>query len=503
MQSLQRLLLYLLLVLGTVRMALFFAYAAYMLPRELESHNLEAKMVLLAYRAEHSLSFYPAWRDFPYVSNWFGPVQPLLVGLAGKAGGSDIPGLFRIGRAVSFGSALLTTLLLAGAIGRACGRGAGLAVGVLSLGSGPMYGFTVMVRPDLLAELLGTSGFLASGGRTRGARAMGLVLLVLAVLTKQTAAIFLLAAALASTLEGDARRGLRLLLGSCALLLVVVIAVSLLAEPHFAASLVGERIMPWSYAGWRRLFGRMLAGCPDLFVLPAIGLVLWLGTGTRPRAVRPATLTLWLLVGALGLSGKAGADMNYYLSLRVVAALAVGALWHAVHGPAPKAERGPAQRARSAGLAALLIVANLTLVPSVLLADGYAALAAREAASRASPEGRQVLRSYQDAFALARNPRVHLLTDTGVIDLYQGERAVFGDPWLFRTLVETGRLQPGTLAEQIESQYYDIIITSHDLESPRYLEEDFRFPRTLVPLIRSRYALRRTTPGLFAYGRRR
>jgi hypothetical protein len=194
--------------------------------------------------------------------------------------------------------------------------------------------------------------------------------------------------------------------------------------------------------------------------------------------------------------------MNYYLSLRVVAALAVGALWHAVHGPAPRAERGPAQRARSAGLAALLIMANLTLVPSVLLADGYAALAAREAASRASREGRQVLRSYQEAFALARNPRVRLLTDTGVIDLYQGERAVFGDPWLFRTLVETGRLQPSTLAAQIESQYYDIIITSHDLGSPRYLEEDFRFPRSFVPLIRSRYALRRTSPGLFAYGRR-
>jgi hypothetical protein len=362
-----------------------------------------------------------------------------------------------------------------------------------------MFGFTIMVRPDSLAELLGTSGFLAGGGRTRKARTAGLLLLVLAVLTKQTAAIFLLAAALARTLEGDGKGGLRLLLGSCALLLSVVIAVTLLGEPHFAASLVGERIMPWSYAGWRGLLARMVAGCPDLFVLHAIGLILWLDAGTRPRAVRPAALTLVILAGSLGLSGKLGADMNYYLSLRVAAALAVGTLWHAVHAPAGN---GRAPRARSAAPVACLAIANLALVPSVLLADGYVALATREAAGWSSPKGRRVLRSYQEAFALARDPRVHLLSDTGIIDLYQGERAAFGDPWLFRTLVETGRLQPRTLEQRIESQYYDVIITNHDLESPRYLREDFRFPEDIVRRIRSRYSLRSAPPGLFAYGRR-
>jgi hypothetical protein len=502
MYRLERLLLYLLVVLGTVRMALFFDYAAAMLPRQMESHNLEAKMVLLAYRAEHGLGLYPAWWDYPHLSNWFGPVAPVLVGRVGRAVESNIPGLFQIGRAVSFGSALLTTLLLAVALGRRFGRGAGLAGGVLSLGSGPMYGFTVMVRPDSLAELLGTSGFLASSGRTSGARIAGLLLLVLAVLTKQTAAIFLLAAALAATLEGERKRGLLLLLGSCALLLVVVSAVTLLGEPHFAASLVGERIMPWSYTAWRELLGRMLAGCPDLFILPAIGLFLWLRGGTQPRAVRPAVLTGLLLVGSLGLSAKTGADMNYYLSLRVAAALAAGALWHAVERPAPEAEGGGPKAPRSAGPLALLIVANLALIPSILLAAGYVVLATHEVASRSSPEGRQVLRSYQEAFALARDPRVHLLSDTGIIDLYQGERALFGDPWLFRTLVESGRLQPRIIEDRIESQYYDIIITSHDLESPGYLREDFRLPKGLVERIQARYVLKSAPRGLFAYGRR-
>jgi hypothetical protein len=491
MHLVNRLLLYLLLALGTARMVLYLDYAATMLPRPLESHNLEAKMVLLAYRAQHGLRLYPDWQVYPHVSNWFGPVASLAVGLAGRGAGSSIRGLFLIGRALSFGAGLLTALVLAVAIGRRHGRGAGLAAGVLSVGSGPMFGFTVMVRPDALAELLGTSGFFLVGGARRAARAAGLLLLVLAVLTKQPAGVFLLAAAIAVAATGDWQRGLRLLGIACAVLAAVVVAVNVLAEPHFASSLVGERIMPWSYAGWRRLLERMTAGCPELFVLPAIGLVFWLGDRAQPGAVASAVLVLLLLAASLGLSGKLGADMNYYLSLRVALALAAGTLWRAVHA-----------RARPLALAAALVVANVASIPSILLASGYVVLARHEAQVQKTPEGRAVLQAYREAFALAQNPRVRLLTDAGIIDVYQGERAAFGDPWLFRTLVELGLLQPRMIEEQIESQYYDLIVTTHDLESPRYLQEDFRLPAGLVARVRARYT-RTTAPlGLFAYGRR-
>ena len=50
MNLLSRLLLYLLLALGVARTILYFVYAADMLPLPLESHNLEAKQVLLAFR---------------------------------------------------------------------------------------------------------------------------------------------------------------------------------------------------------------------------------------------------------------------------------------------------------------------------------------------------------------------------------------------------------------------------------------------------------------------
>ncbi len=344
MNLLSRLLLYLLLALGAARMVLYFIYAADMLPLPLESHNLEAKMVLLAYRAEHGLSLYPAWWDGPYVSNWFGPVNSVLVGLAGRLLGAGIRELFLIGRTVSFASSLLTTLVVAVAISRRYGQAAGLAGGVLSLGSGPMFGFTVMVRPDALAELLGVTGFLLSGGRSRGTRGAGVALLVSAILTKQTAAVFLVAAALATALAGEKRRSLGILAAAAAGLVGVVVAVTLLGEPLFARSLVGERVMPWSFPTWRMVSRRIVVSSPDLLLLPAIGVWLWLRDRSRPREVRPAALVLVLLASSLVLSAKLGADMNYYLSLRVAAALAVGALWHAVHSSAAR----PDARRRSA-----------------------------------------------------------------------------------------------------------------------------------------------------------
>ena len=58
---------------------------------------------------------------------------------------------------------------------------------------------------------------------------------------------------------------------------------------------------------------------------------------------------------------------------------------------------------------------------------------------------------------------IRLLTDSGLIDLYQGERAAFGDPWLFRFLVDLGRLRPVTILRRIDAQEYDLIVTESDL----------------------------------------
>jgi hypothetical protein len=334
-----------------------------------------------------------------------------------------------------------------------------------------------------------------SSGQSRGARGAGVALLVLAILTKQTAVVFLLAAALATALAGEKRRGLGFLAAAAALLIVVVVVVTALREPYFAASLVGERVMPWSYTTWLTAIGRIVVGCPELLVIPAIGLWLWLGDRSRHRAVRPATLVLVLLASSLVLSAKLGADINYYLSLRVAEGLAMGALWHAVHSTAGD----PHPRVRSALLAAMTLVATTLTVPSVMMAHMYFDLANGESVFYETPNGRSLLRAYREAIALAQNPRVHLLTDVGLLDLHQGERALFGDPWLFRTLVETGRLQPTTMAQRIDSQYYDVFITTHDLNSPRYVNHDFRLPKGLFERVQANYVFRQSPPGLQFY----
>jgi hypothetical protein len=491
MERALRLLLVLLVALGAVRMAGYLAYAAATLPSPLETFHLEAKMVLLAYRAGAGESLYPAWRDGPHVANFFGPVYFALVGLLGAADGADIPGLFRIGRAVTFASGLLTALVLGGVIGRRFGWRAGAAGAVLSLGSAPMLGFSVMVRPDLMAELLGLGGFFLSGHRTRAGRLAGGALLVLAILTKQTAAVFLLAAALASAAEGHRRRAWGLLAGVSAALVVLVGAITALVEPNFAASLMGESRSPWSFRAWLATLDRLATWSPDLLLFAALGLWLWTGGIAGPRDARLAVLTAVLLAGGLGLSGKRGADLNYYLSLRAVEALAVGTLWHAASAPGG--------RRRSLALAGSIALAIVAVGQGTILAIKQALVAREQAAFLRGPAGRSVLRTHRRVFDLAQNPDVHLLTDSGLIDLYQKERAAFGDPWLFHLLAETGQVRTDAMRRRVESGYYDLIITTGDLRTPRYDTYEFGLPASLAEAARARYVLVGTEASLFFY----
>src|SRR5262249_44793413 len=150
------------------------------------------------------------------VANFFGPVYFALVGLLGRAAGADISSLFTIGRAVSFVSGLLTAAVLGAVLWRRYGRGAALVGALLSMGAAPMFGFSVMVRPDMMSETLGLGGFFLSGHRSRAGIVGSMLLLALAVLTKQTTVVFLAAAVLALIVDREWRRGLVLLAGSAA-----------------------------------------------------------------------------------------------------------------------------------------------------------------------------------------------------------------------------------------------------------------------------------------------
>ena len=489
MSRILRLALGLLLLLVGLRAVAYLAYAAYRLPcPRPETWHCEEKMVHLAWRVQEGRAFYPEWRDYPHVSNFFGPVYFLAVGLMGRAARADIPGLFRIGRVLSFAAGLLTSLIVGVSLRRRFGVAAGVIGGVASLGAAPMFGFSVMVRPDLMAETLGVAGFLLAVGGSARSRVVGGVLLVLAVLTKQTAAVFLLAASATWLFRGRWRTAAGLLAGAMAALAIVIGSVTAGPEPEFAASLLGEAMNPKDLPNWSQVVANLGRTAPDLLAFAAIGPWLWLRS--RPREVAPATLAAALVASALAATMKQGADVHYFLSLRVVEGLAVGTLWKAA---LDRLDRPPPWLVASALLGAA------ALVPGVLEA-GHRALIARDlAASLATWRGREITRTQAEVIRLARNPAVRMLTDLGLFDLYKGDRAEFVDPYLFRMLVESGRIRPARMRDALERESYDLLVISDFLDDPRYDSYLFGLPRGLVAAARRHYVFWGGSGGLFFY----
>ena len=402
-----------LLLAGALRAVFYFGYAAGMLPFPLESHQLEGKMVLMAYRAQAGLSLYPEWREYPHVANFFAPIDFLLVGGIGRLAGADLRGLFLIGRAVSFVSGLLVAVVLGAWAGRRYGRGAGVVAAILSVGGRPMDGFSVTTRPDMPAELLGVVGFLLTGARAGGWKVAGIVVLVLAAFTKQTAVLYLLAAALALAWEGHRRWSVGVLGGGLGAIALVVAGVTLAVEPNFARGLLGEAATPWDLAAWLGLMKRLAVGSPDVLLLPAIGFVAW--TVGRDRSPRLAALAVVPMAVALVSSMKRGADVNYFLGLRAAEAMAAAALWASARGTGPSR--------RSPVLAVALAAASIVAVATPLgrwsrrtSAWGRSRTVLDGDLPEIGPRGRRTLNVVSaDGGRVARpTPRAGILTDLRV-----------------------------------------------------------------------------------------
>ncbi|MHC5541806.1 hypothetical protein ACYOEI_26610, partial [Singulisphaera rosea] len=280
--------------------------------------------------------------------------------------------------------------------------------------------------------------------------------------------------------------------GCSAGLAAVVAAVTIVAEPNFARDLLGESKSPSDFANWVSTIERVLLFSTDLIVFPVIGLILW--TSRRPRDVRSSTLAVVILAASLLGSSKRGADLNYYLSLRVVEAWAVGTLWNAASTVTTQRGRVFTTLAATLGLLALPF--------GTLLTAQQAFASWKTSEDLRGPLGHQLLRTYQQVYRMAEDPKARLLTDSGLFDLHQKERAAFGDPWLFRMLVETGRLEPTRMKRAIEAQEYDWIVTTSDLNAKEYESYGFGLPMALVEPARAHYAFVRSDVGLFFYSRR-
>ena len=153
---------------------------------------------------------------------------------------------------------------------------------------------------------------------------------------------------------------------------------------------------------------------PDVLYFAGLGLGLWGAGLTGRREVQPAVLAAVLLVTCCGTSAKVGSDLNYYLGLRAVEALAVGALWHAW--------RIAPTRLRSASLGLAASLGCLLTLPGGYCALMNAQIADGKARFFAGPRGRQVLGFYEDIGRVAANPQSRFLTDSSYLDMHQEAR---------------------------------------------------------------------------------
>jgi hypothetical protein len=477
------------IAVAAVRAAAYLLYVRRLLFFPLETHVLEATMVHHAWRVLSGSPLYPAWEDYPHVSNFFTPVYFWIVGGLGRAAGAGIPDLFAIGRLVSVLSTLLAGGCLAWYLRLRHGRRAALLGALLSVGAAPLYSFSIMTRPDVTADSVGLAGLLMTMAGGRRSRLVGSALLVIAILTKQTAAMYLLAGIVLCLGERRYTRALLLAGSSAAGLALATIILTRLSAPLFLRSVLQERYSPLSANDWMATTARLAIWSPELLILSVAGIVMWL----RQKEYGVALAVTTLFVGSLLTAFKLGSDLNYFLPLRATSVIAAGSLYAAARDVLPQ---------RRSWAVAAAAGAVLVLIPSTLTAVAAAGEARALSSFIKGPSGARMLETYALLIQLVQTQDVRVLTDSGTLALYQKERAPFVDPWLFQLLVRTHRIEPRQMEQWLESRSYDYLILTADLYSSTYDDNAFGLPLPLVRKARGRYTQVAYAAGLFIYQRR-
>ena len=206
-----------------------------------------------------------------------------------------------------------------------------------------------------------------------------------------------------------------------------------------------------------------------------------------------AVLAVLLLASSVVTAAKRGSAENYFLGLRSVAALAVGALWHNMSTSASRPR-----------VWEIVTVAAVTggMAFSIQNAAYFWRNARQVASVRATGPGKAAVQFYQRLFREAEDPRTRFLTDVGIIDIRQGERTVFADSYKLKLMGENGQFDTKVIQENIDHEFYDAIVCRSDLFSPSYETYDFGLPMILAERARRHYRLSVAKHGLYIYHRR-
>ncbi|MEA2661617.1 MAG: hypothetical protein QOH08_1189, partial [Chloroflexota bacterium] len=258
---------------------------------------------------------------------------------------------FVTGRIVSIGATLATAGLIAWRA-RAGGRRFAAALGLGWLAFAPVAIWGPAVKPDLVALALTVGAVVVLERRRPGLAA---ALLVLAVLTKPTAAVPLLA-----LLVWIAWRD-RALLRSFARGGAIAIAVAALALLPFGYEGLFRHVITWNALPWSAQSAALLAFLAVVIYAAAVGVGLTARAFSGPIAAYAVGAVVVVVLG-----GREGATINYLLDLGAALSLALASA-------APRLVRAP--------LYPIVAIANLVL--AALLIDPLGVVPGRAATTGA------------------------------------------------------------------------------------------------------------------------
>ena len=473
-------------LLVLARAAGYLVYVYEQLPTPREVGDLESKFVHLAWRVQAGVRLYPPWRDYPHVTNFFSPGYFLVVGRIGSLAGAELQGLFLIGRAVTVACALATAVVLWWVVRRCDGPVAGVLGAIASLAPPPMMARHSWSGPTPWPNCWVCSDFFwpwpqfkiascrcrhpgrgdlhqADRGRLpdRGLARRGCF--------------------------GRARAGGDHVGGGVAAVGVVVAVVNVF-EPMFVSSLLGEGKTRWDFGEWASQ-------------------LLELGTSARPvhrthartmdLALRPAPTAHpgHLVAGCLRIGPDHGCQ----------AGLGTQLLYEPPHRGGDGDRRDLRERPGSPGPVSGQAHRDadwsraVSLVPGTILSVRNAWLSRLDARFYSTTEGQRFLVAQREYFRLAEDSSVRLLTDSGLLQLYQKAGAPFVDPFQFRHMVNSGQIHPELIRKQLQNEFYDLVITTSDLNRSAYETSTSSFPEVLAQSARVHYVAARRELGLFIY----
>jgi hypothetical protein len=274
-------------------------------------------------------------------------------------------------------------------------------------------------------------------------------------------------------------------------LLATVLAVQYFVEPNFAACLLGESRTSADFASWSQTIRSVSLADPEFLVLSAAAFWIWCRCPGKEPPLAALAALLW--ISSVITAAKRSSAENYFLGVRSIAALGAAALWDQV--------QAPQLRPRAWHVVASVTTA-LGMVLSVYDAGVFMSLAVTSNRLRATPEGKAIDELYERLYLLAADPERHLLTDVGRIDIRQGARTLYADPFLFKLMVETGQVNPRRVLEDIDSQKYSVLICGRDLFSPTYAAYDSSLPLVLAERAQLRYEPVGSLYGLYLHALR-